>query len=52
VFTPPTPPFAFTPTAKSGSGIGGRRPDGPRDTGEPVSQPEPERTEQAPTKDG
>ena len=54
MFTPPTPPFAVTPTAKGGIGIGGRSTGEPRETGEPPApapEPEPERTEPTPTKD-
>ncbi|MEU0238040.1 hypothetical protein ABZ234_10145 [Nocardiopsis sp. NPDC006198] len=40
MFAPPAPPLVFTPTAKGGSGVGGRRPDGTRDNGEPVPAPE------------
>ncbi|MFD3685459.1 hypothetical protein ACFWTE_11640 [Nocardiopsis sp. NPDC058631] len=51
MFTPPTPPLAFAPTAKGGIGIGGRSTGEPRETSEPVPAPEPERTEQPPAKD-
>ncbi|XKK39443.1 hypothetical protein HFP72_35210 [Nocardiopsis sp. ARC36] len=51
MFAPPAPPLVFTPTAKGGSGVGGRRHGEPRETGEPVPAPEPERPAPAPEKD-